>query len=235
MAIKYKDIAESIEKDIIAGVYKTIKRLPTEEHLMKIYEASRNTIRKAISLLVDRGYIYQVQGSGIFIRESSKEGCITLGDMKGLTGDFSSDKITAKLLELKVICADEELARRLKCDVGIEVYSVKRLRFLNGESFAVEYSYYNKNIVPFLNREIAKKSIYDYIINYLKLNIGFADKTIYCELLNEEHAELLVLKEGEPGIIIEDTVFLTNGLIFNISKIIYHYQKAKMISLANFR
>ena len=235
MTIKYKDIGESIEKDIVAGVYKKSKKLPTEEQLMKRYEASRNTIRKAISILVDRGHIYQVQGSGIFIRESSKEGCITLGYMKGLTGDFSSDKITTKLLELRIIHADEELANKLKCKMGIEVYFVNRIRFLNGESFAIEHSYYNKEIVPFLNKGIVKGSIYDYIINHLKLNIGFADKNIYCEILNEENAEFLGLKAGDPGIIIEDTVFLTNGLIFNTSKMIYHYKKAKMLSLAKFR
>jgi GntR family transcriptional regulator of bglA len=235
MAIKYKDIAEAIEKDIVDGVYKDSKKLPTEEQMMKKYEASRNTIRKAISILVDRGHIYQVQGSGIFIRESSKEGCITLGDMKGLTGDFHSGKVTTKLLELKIIHADEEIANRLKCEIGIEIYFVKRLRFLNGENFAIENSYYNKDIVPYLNKEIVKKSIYDYVINHLKLNIGFADKTIYCDLLDEEHAELLGLKVGEPGIIIEDTVFLTNGLVFNTSKMIYNYKKAKLISLATFR
>lgn len=235
MTIKYKDIGESIEKDIIAGVYRISKKLPTEEQLMNKYEASRNTIRKAISILVDRGYIYQVQGSGIFIRESSKEGCITLSDMKGLTGDFHSDKITTKILDLKIIHADEEISNKLKCQIGIEIYFVKRLRFLNGEGFVIEQSYYNKDIVPFLNKEIVKKSIYDYIINHLKLNIGFADKAIYCELLDEEQAKLLGLKSGDPGIVIEDTVFLTNGLIFNTSKMIYHYKKAKMISIANFK
>ncbi|MDD6794208.1 MAG: GntR family transcriptional regulator, partial [Clostridiaceae bacterium] len=102
MAIKYKEISESIQLKIIDGLYNNTKKLPTEEQLMQEYNASRNTIRKAISILVDRGYIYQVQGSGIFIRETSRDGCITLGNIRGLTGDFKSRKITTKLLDLSI-------------------------------------------------------------------------------------------------------------------------------------
>jgi GntR family transcriptional regulator of bglA len=235
VAIKYKEIGNSIEEHIVSGIYEQSKKLPTEEELMREYKVSRNTIRKAISLLADRGYIYQVQGSGIFIRETSKEGYITLGNMRGLTGDFPSKKITTKLLELRVLEASEEIAVKMRCAVGTNLYFVKRLRFLDDENFAVEYSYYNKDIVPYLNNEIVEKSIYEYILKDLKFNIGFADKIIYCDKLDKEHSELLCLDEGDPATIIEDTVFLTNGLIFDISKVIYNYKMAKMLSLANYK
>lgn len=235
MSVKYKDIAYSIEGAILYGQYNKSAKLPTEEELMKEYLVSRNTIRKAISLLVDRGYVYQVQGSGIFIRQTSKDGYITLGNMRGLTGDFPSKVITTKLLVLEQVKADVEIAKKMKCVEGTELYHVKRLRYLDGYSFAVEYSYYNKNIVPYLNNEIVEKSIYSYILNDLKLNIGFADKIIYCDKLSTEHSELLQLSEGDPATIIEDTVYLTNGLIFDVSKVVYNYKMAKMLSLANYK
>nr|WP_243240353.1 GntR family transcriptional regulator [Clostridium cibarium] len=155
--------------------------------------------------------------------------------MRGLTGDFPSKKITTKLLELRVEEASEEIAEKMRCAEGTNLYFVKRLRFLDEENFAVEYSYYNKDIVPYLNNEIVEKSIYEYIRKDLKLNIGFADKIIYCDKLDEEHSELLCLDEGDPATIIEDTVFLTNGLIFDISKVIYNYKMAKMLSLASYK
>lgn len=235
MAVKYKEIAQLIEEAILHGKYKNCSKLPTEEELMKEFLVSRNTIRKSISLLVDRGYVYQVQGSGIFIRQTSKDGCITLGNIRGLTGDFPSKDITTKLLSLEQVKADEEIAKKMKCTVGTDLYYVKRLRYLDGVNFAVEYSYYNKNIIPYLNSDIVEKSIYSYIQNDLKLNIGFADKIVYCDKLDREHSELLKLEEGDPATIIEDTVFLTNGLIFDISKVVYNYKMAKMLSLANYK
>lgn len=235
MAVKYKEIAKSIENAILHDEYVERAKLPTEEELMQRFLVSRNTIRKAISLLADRGYVYQVQGSGIFIRQRSKEGYITLGNMRGLTGDFSSKKITTKLLNLELVKADEEIADKMRCTVGTSLYHVKRLRYLDETNFAVEYSYYNKDIIPYLNSDIVEKSIYSYILNDLKLNIGFADKIIYCDKLSKEHSELLGLDEGDPATIIEDTVFLTNGLIFDVSKVIYNYKMAKMLSLANYK
>jgi len=234
MDVKYKFIVTKIEEDIISGVYKETKKLPTVEELMELYNVSRSTIRQAISTLVDRGRIYQVQGSGIFLR-SNPEGCINLQYMRGLSGDFRKENIRTKTLELKVINAGKNLAQKMKCKEETEIYFIKRLRYIDDEEYMVEYSYYNKEIVPYLNNEITEKSIYTYINENLKLHIGFSDKVIYCEPLNYEHSELLKLEEGQGSLVIEDTVFLTNGLIFDTSKCIYNYKHAKILSLSNFK
>jgi GntR family transcriptional regulator of bglA len=233
MDVKYKVVATKIEADIIAGVYEETKKLPTVEELMERYNVSRSTMRQAISTVVDRGLIYQVQGSGIFLR-GNPGGCINLQYMRGLSGDFGKDKINTKTLELKVIKADKDLSQKMKCNEGTEVYFVKRVRYINDEEYMVEYSYYNKEIVPYLNSEITDGSIYSYISEDLKLHIGFSDKVIYCEPLNFEHSELLNLEEGQGALVIEDTVFLTNGLVFDTSKCIYNYKHARVLSLSNF-
>ena len=70
MSAKYKLIVDEIERDILDGKYNSIGKLPTEEELVATYGVSRTTVRKAIVILSSKGYIYLVQGSGIFIRES---------------------------------------------------------------------------------------------------------------------------------------------------------------------
>lgn len=235
MAVKYKLIAKQIEEDIIGGKYEATKKLPTVEELMEMYDVSRSTIRQAISSLVEKGEIYQVQGSGIFIRATDRDNCINLQYMRGLSGDFERNRIKTKTIELKVISAGKELAEKMRCEEDTEIYFIKRLRFIDGEPYTVEYSYYNKEIVPYLNKEIVEKSIYRYMKDNLRLNIGFADKVIYCEPLNEDNSKLLGLKEGEGSLIIEDTVYLTNGLIFDTSKVVYNYKHARLLSLSNFK
>ncbi len=92
------------------------KKLPTEEALMNRFEVSRNTIRKVISQLVNRGYIFQVQGSGMFLRETSVTDYINLGSLRGLTKNLVSQNIETKVLESEVIDADEEIAKRMQCE-----------------------------------------------------------------------------------------------------------------------
>ena len=98
----------------------------------------------------------------------------------------------------------------------------------------MEYSYYNKDIIPYLNEDIAKSSIYSYILEDLKLNIGFADKVIYADKMDEETAEQLELDMSDPALVIENKVFLNNGDIFEVSKVIHNYKYAKLLKLATF-
>lgn len=231
MSVKYKVVSNEIESEILSGIYNKTKKLPTEDELMKKFDVSRNTIRKAIDILVDLGYVYQVQGSGIFLREFAKPGCVTLNGMKGLTKEFSNEKLKSILIDLALIEADEELSKKMKCSIGTKIYKLKRIRYLNGEPYVIEESYYNKDLVPYLNKEICEESIYRYIENDLKLKIGFADKMIYAEKLNNEDAKLLNLKEGDPALIIENTAFLSTGIIFDISREKYNFKKGKLLSL----
>lgn len=235
MAVKYKEIADQLESDIRDGKFDATKKLPTEEELMKTFEVSRNTIRKAITQLVNRGYIYQVQGSGMFLRDKSVTDYINLGSLRGLTKDLTSKTINTQILDLRVIEADEDTAQKIRCEKGAKLYFCKRLRAVDDEPFSIEISYFKKDIVPYLNEDIAKTSIYSYLIEDLKLQISFADKVVNCEKIDEEKAKLLNVKPEDPALIIENTVCLANGTIFELSKSIFHYQKAKILNRINFQ
>jgi GntR family transcriptional regulator of bglA len=235
MAIKYKEIADRLEKEIQEGKFNQTKKLPTEEEMIKEFEVSRNTIRKAVTQLVNRGYIYQVQGSGMFLREESVTDYINLGSLRGLTKDLKSKKVETKVLSLHVVEADELTAKGLRCAPETKLYYVKRLRIVDDEPFSIEISYFKKDVVPYLNEGIASSSIYSYLIDDLKLNIGFADKVINCEKTDEESAVLLHIDPFDPALIIENTVCLTNGTIFEWSKSIFHFQKAKILNRINFK
>lgn len=233
MQTKYEIVVNILEKEMLEGKYNDNRKLPTEEELMKRLEVSKNTIRKAIDVLVSKGYIYRVQGSGIFLRDFSKMGCMDIREMNGLTRTYSNNMLKSKVLELSLINADEELASKMKCEINTPVYYVKRVRYLNEEPMEIEESYYNKNIVPYLNEDICNKSIFSYIIDDLKLKVGFADRVISCGKLNEEEAQLLELKKDDPALIINNTVFLSSGIVFDVSMEKYNYTKMKIISLTS--
>lgn len=233
METKYEIVVNTLEKEMLEGKYDDTRKLPTEEELMKKLNVSKNTVRKAIDVLVSKGYIYRVQGSGVFLREFSKLGCVDMKEMNGLTKTYPTDKLESKVLKVSLIDADEELADKMKCEVNTKVYYVKRVRYLNGEPMDIEESYYNKDVVPYLSEEICSKSIYSYIIDDLKLKVGFADRVISCDKLNEEDAKLLNLEKDDPALILNNTVFLTSGVVFDVSLEKYNYKKMKIISLTS--
>jgi len=64
MALKYKDIAAQLRRDILDGSYPPGTLLPTEQQLCAIHQVSRQTIRTALQSLADEGLIQRRQGSG---------------------------------------------------------------------------------------------------------------------------------------------------------------------------
>ncbi len=72
-----EEVAERLKEQIRSGVYPLDTKLPTEPALMKTFGVGRSSIREAIRILSNLGYLRVQQGLGTFVAE--KEGNETLG------------------------------------------------------------------------------------------------------------------------------------------------------------
>ena len=66
MSLKYKTLADELRRTILTSGKKG-QRLSTEMQLMDRYKVSRQTVRQALSLLLEEGLIEKQQGSGTYI------------------------------------------------------------------------------------------------------------------------------------------------------------------------
>lgn len=66
MAIKYRQIADELRKQIISAKSLVPYKLPTEKELCEKYRVSRQTIRQALHTLTEERLITSRQGSGIY-------------------------------------------------------------------------------------------------------------------------------------------------------------------------
>lgn len=233
MCPKYKKIVSEIEKDIISGLYNDNRKLPTEDSLVKRFNVSRTTVRKAINILVQKGYIYQIQGSGIFLKESALKNYINLENTYGGIIKDTEDCIDSKSIKIEIEKASENIAQKLQCEQGADLYYVERVNYVNNIPMSIQYSYFNKDVVPYLNNDIVETSIKNYILNDLKQNIGYLDRVIYADKLNYEQAKVLKLKKDDPSLIIESIVSLSNGTIFEWSIDVYNYKEARFLKTVN--
>ena len=67
--LKYFDLMEDLRKQILEGSIKAGEKLPSENELSANYAVSRQTVRKALQILQDEGYIYAEHGRGTFCSE----------------------------------------------------------------------------------------------------------------------------------------------------------------------
>ena len=59
---KYEYVANTLYNEIKTGYYGSGALLPTEEKLTKMYDVSRQTVRKALSILEEKGVIEKKTG-----------------------------------------------------------------------------------------------------------------------------------------------------------------------------
>lgn len=230
--MKAKELAQLLLAEIEKGTY---TKLPTEEQLIETYSLTRYCVRQAINILVESGRVYIVQGSGVYARENKAKGCLNLSSTKGITKEFEGKQIRSKCIEISEQLSDKALSKSLECPEFTKIYKIVRIRYVDEQPLAIEYAYYKQEFVPYLNQEIVENSIYKYLIEALKLNIGFADKIIEAKAISELEADYLELNPNDPAIVIKDSVYLRSGEIFNLSEVVYNYKLAKFFDLATFK
>lgn len=225
--LKYQQIANDIEKYIYDNNLSQGTKLPTVEALASDYSVSKSTIVKSLESLVLKGIVYQVQGSGIFVRRRNRTGYIDLNVTAGFTTTLKYFKVTSKVLNFEVINPSEEIAQSLECSTEDKVYSVRRIRYIDSEIMCYEESYYKKSVVPYLTKEIAEKSIFEYLESALGLNIGFSDRYVHIDKLSDDVANILELNSGDPAMTVLEHIYLASGLTFNFTKLTYNYKHTK--------
>ncbi|MFV0560758.1 MAG: GntR family transcriptional regulator [Enterococcus sp.] len=70
---KYQLIADDLREKIKTNVYPIGSVIPPELQLQKDYQVSRYTVRQAIALLVNEGYLRSEKGSGTYVEDTFKE------------------------------------------------------------------------------------------------------------------------------------------------------------------
>lgn len=224
--LKYQEVADRIELAIKNKKLSQGTRLPSLNELITKYTVSKTTLIKALTTLEDKGVIYQVQGSGIFVRRQKRDGYIALMTNMGFTRDLENNQLSTKVIDLKIETPSAEVARELNCAPGEEVYFIKRIRYVDNNVLCIEQSYYRKKIVPYLNKEIISESIFNYLTEVLKLKIGFSDKYLRTDILKEAEANLLELPQKSPGLYIDELFYTASGEPFDLSQTIYNYKHA---------
>ncbi len=230
---KYKEIYERLRSKIINKKYKPKTYLPSEYELMEYYGVSRDTIRKALNLLSENGYIQKGKGKGSLVLDTS-----TISfPVSGLTSYKELEKSnlvkTTKtyVKEFNLMKADDEIKSLLFMDDG-EVYKIVRVREIEGQKIIVDTDYLRADVIKGLKIENAQNSLYDYIENELGLTISFARKEITVVPASDEDKEMLDMKDFELVVSIKSYVYLDDATLFQFTESRHRPDKFRFIDFA---
>ncbi len=225
--LKYQQIAKELFLFIQNSQLKQGEQLPSLSELVKIYHASKITIQKAIAELEKEGFIYQVQGSGTFVRNMPSDDYINFNLNHGWTRDFTKKMTENTDVTVKKIAAPLHVAQKLNCSVDNPVFKVQRVKSRNNEKFCFETSFYNSQYIPYLDESISQQSLFNYINQAYNITVGFTDKFFEVRELTVIEAQKLGLPEKSFGLSVYETFYSTSGEIFDYSENVYHPDHAK--------
>ncbi len=207
----FKEIASKIEKEELnEGDF-----LPSEHELMKQYNASRDTIRKSLSLLIQNGYIQKSQGRRSIVLDIHrfKLPISNTESFKEVSKHYDEETST-EVIFLDKIHPDEKIAKNLQVSTDDYVWMLMRLRKFSNEPAILDTDFLRTDVVPELPLEAAENSLYEYFENTLHLEIAYADKIITCQNANGMDEKYLDLKDYNMIVDVESYVYLSNAQIF---------------------
>jgi len=231
---KYKKVYQDIKKKIEDQVWSTGQALPTENELMEIYSYSKDTIRKALSLLEMDGYIQKKQGKSSIVIEHGlmKEQYLSEIKTAGELNKRSKHQIQTELTSLYIVQGQDDLMSTFEVDDKVDFYRASRIRLIDGERLEYEISYFDRRVVPYLSKEIAESSIYRYLEEELKLTISHSRREISFRFANEEEKQLMDLADYEMVVVVTSVTYLSNGQAFQYGTISYRPDKVSFVSMA---
>lgn len=220
MALKYEHVAKDLETRIRAGIYKPRERLPTVEELCEAYGVSRITVRRSLDMLEDQGLVVKRRGAGTFVKDVDAQEDMALEEkVRGFSQSAREDGCTATtlMIDFTITEAPPEVAAHLRIEEGEPVYHITRVRHVNADRGLVAYTWIPVAIIPRLTREQATVSIYHHVEVQLGLTVGSTHRELRAVRPTADEQRWLSLPDGEPLLEIEQTVYLSDGRLFEYS------------------
>lgn len=231
---KYQSVYNDIKKKIDNKIYKRNDELPSENELMKTYNFSKDTIRKALSLLELDGYIQKIKGKNSIVLGHGRTKNNYLGRIK-TSSELNIDgkyDITTKLINLYIVQDELQIMNIFNASKNDDFYRIERSRSINGETLEYEISYFDRKLVPFINKEIAESSIYKYIEQELGLKITHSRREVSFRYANDDEKKYMDLNNYDMVAVVESITYLSNGNILQYGSVSYRPDKFTFVSMA---
>lgn len=198
----YKFIVEDIKKKIIEGILNPGDKLPTEQEIAELYDASKSTVRKSMGILSNEGYIYSVPRIGNFVNLPKVDDYLLIYDELKI-GVADIDEVRS--IGTRTIKA-HELDDLYHLDFGeSNALEIKRtfLTLSIPVAYDIKYIFFSKGLT-IKEPELQNESLLEVLAKKISLFHIQKDIMLMGDIADAALAEILQTKEKEPVLKIEN-------------------------------
>jgi GntR family transcriptional regulator len=209
----YFQLSSFIEQQIKSKRLVAGQLLPSEQEICEKLGVSRTVVRQALAGLERDGFINKQNGKRSAISYPKYDGSL-MQNLRGFYDDAVSkgQKPTTRILGLKVVPAEGELAGILKLNEGEPVIMLTRLRFLDDAPEVLVVTHIPEIKCPNLLREdLTDRSLYGVLAQKYGLVISQGHRTVEAIPLDRVDAKLLEVRPRSPALLLKSVGFLADG------------------------
>jgi len=203
----YQQLQRALRQAIESRVLGPDDALPPERDLADDFNVSRITVRKAIHGLVSEGMLVRRQGSGTFVRSRVEK---NFSKLTSFSEDMRARGRNPRSVWLRKAAGSvtPEEALTLRASPGTPVYRFHRIRFADDAPMALEYATILAACLPSV--DAVESSLYAALERAGNRPVR-ALQRLRALLFSAEQAELLKVREGDAGLLVERLGFLRDG------------------------
>lgn len=203
----YVQLMNQIEEKIRCGVYQPGERLQSESEMAKTFGVSIITVRSAVSGLVEKGLVEKKQGKGTFVSKPK-----FTKDMKNLQSftemcRYMGMEPGGKMLENCLASPDDKTRKLLGLEKDIQVISISRLRYADGQPVAIEKNYFPTKYAFLLDETFDNNSLFSFLHEKAKVTVSASEKWIGLCRATASEAKLLEVKKVSSLLFIKSVTY----------------------------
>lgn len=218
---QYRIVYETLRKHIELGEYAEGDILPSENDLCTVHSVTRPTVRKALDMLTNEGFIKKRQGLGSVVLNKPKG--IGILSISGTTSAVGQENLITRVVSKPIVMPwpedfffeISEIERESGC-----IY-FERLRLVNNVPVFFDVSYLpNIRLPRFTSRNLDNHSLFDVLREQYQVKVTGGEQTIKAVRASADIQKYLGVEPNTPVLNLQRKLE-TNRINFNIYSFMY--------------
>ncbi|MBU8819097.1 GntR family transcriptional regulator [Mycolicibacterium goodii] len=217
---RYLQVARTLRKEIVDGVYPVGSQLPTEHELCERFEVSRYTIREALRRLRDDNLVASRPRAGTMVvpRPTTNSYAQDVMSINDLLAFATGAQFTIESNAMVTI--DDDIAERTALAVGEQWLAVRGYRKADGDAPPVcRTEYYINRSFAAVGRLLQRHNgpIFPLIEDLFGVSIVEVHQQITAVLVGADLADLLNVSPGSAALRMQRTYTTSDGEIAQVT------------------
>jgi len=209
----YQQLADLLRREISERQPQDeVCQLPSENELAERHGITRATVRHALDVLEEDGWIYREKGRGSFAAVRRVEHELT--QLVSTTEDMRRRgwSLTTRVVSLERIISAPYVAHVLELPASTLVYELCRLRLVDDEPLSLQTAYLPVDLCPDLEENDLTGSLYGLLEARYGLRLWTGREVLRARCATPYEADLLRIKKNLPVMYMERSTYAANGM-----------------------